>query len=176
VSQSIDLLYSTAALYRIPRDTLREMLAEGDLNSFERYICQVEEGIFAGAFSADKVEEFLRLVVFSENLSTKQTQNIEALHNHPMRETFVSIFKNAGFQALAVKIETGEQSRPNAVSLSEKKNFYQEVFDDMGETLTAIKDNLTTMRSSDSRIATLLERIEKCENEIHRIRGIMGQF
>jgi hypothetical protein len=176
MSNHTDILYSTATLYQIPRDTLHEMLAEGNLDTFERYIRQVEEGIFADAFSADKIEENLQLVVFSEKLDTSQKQNIEVLHNHPDRETFVAIYRAAGMHELADKIETGQQSRPHTVSLSEKKTFYQEVFDDMNETLTAIKDHLTTMRSNDSRIAALLERIEKCENEIRKIRGIMGQF
>jgi predicted site-specific integrase-resolvase len=77
---------------------------------------------------------------------------------------------------LAEQIETGQESRPKTVSLQEKKTFYREVFDDMNEILTAFKNRLETMRSSDKRIAELLERIEKCEKELCRICDIMGRF
>jgi len=170
------MLYSSAALYQIPRGTLREMLDECNLDTFERYIRQVEEGIFAGPFTAARIEENLQLVVFSEDLDISQKQNIEILHNHPMREAIVAAYKQAGMYNLANKIETGQQSRSLVVSLAEKKNFYREVFDNMSETLTAIKDRLKTMRSMDSRIVSLIEKTERCQNEIYKLHGLTGRF
>jgi len=174
-----DIVYSSAALYQIPRDELHEMLEEGNLDVFEKYIRQVEEGIFGGPFSAEKVEENLQLIIFSEKLQTTQQRNIEALHSSPFRDAVMGVFKELGMQALADKIETGQQSRPNVMSLSKKKKDYQEVFDGMSETIAAIKDRLKTMlrkTSQNNQIVLLLERCEKCETEIRRISGIMRSF
>ena len=53
---------------------------------------------------------------------------------------------------------------------------YREVFDDMCETMTAIKNRLKIMHGkmfNDDRVMSLLERYEKCEEEIYRIGGII---
>jgi len=174
-----DIVYSSAALYQIPRDELHEMLEEGNLEAFEKYIRQVEEGIFGGPFSAEKVEENLQLIIFSEKLQTTQQRNIEALHDSPFRDTVMNVFKELGMQSLADNIETGQQPRPDAMSLAEKKDDYQEVFDGMSETIAAIKDRLKTMLGKlpqNNQIVSLLERCAKCETEIHRIGGIMQDF
>jgi len=177
-----DIVYSSAALYQIPRDELHKMLEEGNLEVFEKYIRHVEEGIFGGPFSAEKVKENLQLIIFSENLQTTQKGGIEVLHNSPFRDTVMNVFKELGMQDLANQIETGQQQpRPNAMSVSEKKNGYQEVFDGMSETIAAIKDRLKAMlgkpsgvnRPRNDLIVSLLERCEKCEAEIRRIGGIM---
>ena len=173
------MMNSAISLYKIPREMLNEMLAEDNLDVFEEYIRLVEEGIFDGPFTAQKIEDNLRLVVFSEELNTMQSTNMEILHNNPFREAVVGVFKELGMQNLADKIETGQQSRPEAVSLSEKKTFYNEVFDEMGATITAIKERLKTMQGKTPRnnhIISLLERYEKCDEEIRKICGIVRNF
>ena len=174
-----DMVYSSAALYQISRDELHEILEEGNLDAFEKYIRQVEESIFDGPFSAEKVEENLRLIILSEKLETTQKGNIDALHNSPFRDAVMDVFKELGMQDLANKIETGQQPRSNAMSLSAKKNDYQEVFDGMSETIAAIKSRLKEMLgkiAKDNRITALLERCEKCETEICKISGVMRNF
>ena len=57
-------------------------------------------------------------------------------------------------------------------SVSEAKKSYQDKFDDINETIIAIKDRLKRMHErtpQDNRIVSLLTKIEKCENEIEKI-------
>jgi len=175
-----DILYSSAALYAIPRDEVRGMFEEGNLDKFEEYLCQVEATIFgSGPFSARKIEENLQLLLSSETLAASQKKNIDMLRNSPFRDAVADAFKKLGMSHIADEVETGQRSRPETVSLSEKKSGYEEVFDGMSEIITAVKDRLKTMQgktSENDRIVSLLERYEKCEDEIHKIRSIMAKF
>ena len=151
----------------------------GILEHFEHYVCQVEDSIFDGIFSASEIEKKLQLVIFSENLNASQSKNIEGLHNNPFRETIVDVFKKAGLQDLANKVATGQQLSRNVDSLTEKKNFYQEVFDDMSEAITTMKGYLKEIQgaiSEDNRLLSLLERYEWCEQTIGRVRTVVRDF
>jgi hypothetical protein len=172
-----DIMSSAAALYQIPRAALHEMLEEGNLEAFEKYLCQVEEGIFdGGPFSARKIGENLQLVASSEKMATMQKENIDVLRNSPFRDTVAEAFSKLGMQHLADEVETGQSSRPKAVLLSEKKSGYREFLGEMSGTITAIKDRLVEMQgktSANDRITLLLERCEKCANEIDKICRMM---
>ena len=151
----------------------------GVLEHFENYVCQVEDSIFEGVFSASEIEKKLQLVVFSGNLNTMQSENIEKLHNNPFRETVVDAFKKAGLQDLANKVEKGQQSSSNAILLTDKKNFYQEVFNEMSEAITMMKGYLKEIQraiSEDNRLVSLLERYEWCEQTIGKIRTVVHGF
>ena len=170
-----DLFYSTAALYEIPREELHAILAEDNLDSLEYYILQVEEGIFDGPFTADKIKQNLQLTVFAEELKAIQNTNIDMLHNNPYRDAVASVFHSLGMPDLARKIEVGQQAMPDGVSVSEKKHFYQDVFDGMIKTIAAIIDYLKIMQHKtpkNSRIISLFERCKKCENEIYKISNL----
>jgi len=158
------------------KHTLREAVANGVLDHFEDYVRQVEEVIFDGIFSANEIEKKLQLVVFSENLNTMQSENIEVLHNNPFRDTIVDVFNKVGMQNLADKIATGQQSSKKPVFLAEKKSYYLAVFDEMSETITSLKGYLKEMQrvvSGDNRITSLLERFEKCEQEVCNIHDVV---
>jgi len=177
--EGVDTFYSAVSLYKIPRAEMWEMLEEGNLDVFEKYICQVEEGIFEGPFTASEIEQKLQLVLFSADLNAMQRQNTDFLRNAPWQEAIVGFFNGLGMQHLANEIETGQQSRTDGVSLSEKKDFYQDVLGDMTEVITQVKDRLNVMQRkapNNNRIAMLLERYEKCEEEIDRICGVIQRF
>ena len=179
VWEDMGTLYSAISLYKIPRDEMREMLAEGNLDAFEKYILQIEESIFNGLFTAGAIEQNLQLVLCSENLNAMQRQNTEVLRNAPWQEAITGFFNGLGMQHLANEIKTGQQPRPDTVSLSEKKNFYQEVLGDMSEVITQVKNRLLAMQRKtpkDNRVVLLLGRYEKCETEIDRICGIIQLF
>ena len=149
----------------------------GVLEHFENYVCQVEDSIFDGVFSAGEIEKKLQFVVFSENLHASQSKNIEVLHNNPFRETVVDVFKKAGLQDLANKVAAGQQSSKNTISLTEKKNFYQEVFDEMSESITTMKGYLKEIQgaiSEDNRLVSLWERYEWCEQTVSKIVSVHG--
>jgi hypothetical protein len=175
-----DLIYSSAALYQIPREELLEMLEEENLDKFEKYLCLVEEGIFdSGPLSARRIEEYLQIFVSAKKLDTMREENLAALQNNPWQQTLVDAYKKFGLQNLADEIETGQLSDSPTTSFSEAKNSCQKKLDDVSETITAIRDRLKQMQRrnpQDHRIASLLERIEQCENEIDRIRGIVESF
>lgn len=101
------------------------------------------------------------------------------LRNSPFRDAVADVFNKLGIHYIAGEIETGQPSRPDTVSLSEKKSGYQEVFDEMSGAIAAIKDRLGVMQgktSENRRVVFLLERYERCESEIKRICGIMEKF
>ena len=67
--------------------------------------------------------------------------------------------------------------RPGAISLSEKKNYYRETLDEIGEGITPVKEVLTKLKNSgNNRILSLLESIEKCEKEMSKIGGVIQSF
>ena len=174
-----DTLYSAVSLYKIPRYEMRKMFEEGNMDVFEKYICQVEEGIFEGPFTASEIEQKLQLVLFSADLNAMQRQNTAVLRNAPWQEAIAGFFNGLGMQHLADEIETGQRSRTDGVSLSEKKDFYQDVLGDMTEVITQVKDRLKAMQRkapNNNRLAMLLERYEKCEEEIRKIGGIVENF
>ena len=149
------------------------------LDHFENYVRQVEDVIFDGIFSANEIEKKIQLVLFSEDLNTKQSENVEVLHNSPFRDTIVDAFNKVGMQNLANKIAAGQQSSHNTDFFAEKKNYYLAVFDEMSETITSLRGNLKKMQrevSGNERISSLLERYEKCEQEISTIRSVVQGF
>jgi len=121
----------------------------------------------------------LQLVLFSEKLNTVQGENIEVLHNNPFRDTIVDVFNKVGMQNLANKIATGQQPSENAILLAEKRNYYLAVFDEMSGTITALKNYLKEMQRAVSeveRISSLLERYEKCEQELCNVHDVVRNF
>ena len=170
----------SADLYKFSPDDLRVMLTESNLEKFEKYIHLIEEGIFEGPFTAQKIEENLRLILIAKEVDTIQGTYVEIIRNNPYRETIIGVFKNLGMTNLVNQIETGQQPTcPDTMSLSEKKNYYLEVFEGMTKTLTAIKNCLQTIQrktSHDNRIVALIERYKKCDQEIDRICGIVRRF
>ena len=173
-----NFLYTDATIFRVFPAEWSRMLEEGNPDRLEKCIRQIEDAILDGPFSVEKIEENLRRIIFSENLTTIQKGNIDILHNNPFRDAVVGVFNELGMQNLAATIETGQQSLPDALSLSEKKNDYQEAFDRITETITALKSRLMKMRKTlwSKRIASLLERCENCENEISRTRDVVRRF
>ena len=153
-----------------------DKIPDKDLNQIENAIRSVENTIFDGPFSANKIEENLRLIEFSENLKTMQNRNIRALHNSGLRDTAVSVFSEAGMQALASKVATGQQSLPNSVSLSKKKADYNATLDEMDEVILPLKDTLAALNEKNSRVSSLLARCEKCKQEVSNIRDIIRKF
>jgi len=117
--------YPNISLYKIPRETLNEMLAEDDLDAFERYIRQVEQNIFVDPFTADKIERHLQLYAASEKIDELSESMNEAFRNSPFRDTAIAFFNNIGMPHVAVEIETGQPSRSEGLSLAEKKNYYR---------------------------------------------------
>jgi hypothetical protein len=82
-------------------------------------------------------------------------------------------------QGLADKVATGQPSPSNAAALTEKKNYYQGVFDEMSGGITTVKKYLKEMKRAmprNNRIVLLLERYEKCEQEIGKIREVVRNF
>jgi len=63
-------------------------------------------------------------------------------------------------------------------TLSEKKDDYQEAFNEFSETITKVKKlkELPAPILSDNRISSLIERSEKCEKEISKLRDVVRNF
>jgi len=174
-----DITSSNACVYKIPREELREFLEEENLELFEELISHLEEMIFVGPFTVRLVEHNLQLVVASENLTAMQEASNDVLRNSPFRDLAIRIFSDLGMQHLADEIETGQLSHPKDISLSEKKDYYREIFDDMSETLTRMKSRLEKMQGkapSNPRFVSLLERSEKCAEAIDKIRDVIRDF
>ena len=173
-----NFLYTATAIRKIPPAELCRMLDEGDPDRFEKCIRQIEDAILDGPFSVEKIEKSLQTIAFSEKLDAVQKGNIDILHNNPFRDAIVGVFNELGMQDLANTVETDQQSQPDALSLSEKKNYYQEAFDRITGTINALKSRLIKMRKTpkNHRLASLLERCENCENEISRTRDVVRRF
>ena len=81
---------------------------------------------------------------------------------HKMKETL-------GFLATSIRLG----GRYSSISISEKKDDYQKVFDEFSESITKIKEPLKDLQikyGPDNRLASLIGRCEKCEKEIGKLR------
>jgi hypothetical protein len=75
----------------------------------------------------------------------------------------------------SAKLASQTGRRSNAPSMSEKKSYYNETLDQFGETISPMKTILNG-QLGDSRASSLLQRYEKCEQEISKIRDVMRRF
>ena len=171
-----DISSSSASVYNIPQKELREFFEEENLGQFEKLVFHLENMIFVGPFTARLIEQNLQLVVASENLTAMQEASNDVVRNSPFRDAFINVFRNVGMQHLADEIETGQSSRPKDISLSEKKNHYQGIFNNMSKTITQAKNRLEIMQRkmpNNTRVVLLLEKCEKCAEEIDRILSLI---
>ena len=91
---------------------------------------------------------------------------------HKMKETL-------GFLATSIRIAQMQRRRHSGISILEKKDDYQKNFDDISETITDFKEPLKALQAKyghDNRLASLIERCEKCEIEILKLRDAIRNY
>ena len=104
---NMDTTSSSASVYRIPQEELREFLEEENLGQFEKLVNHLEDMVFVNPFTARLVEHNLQLIVVSENMTAMQEASNDVLRNSPFRDMAINVFRNVGMQHLADEIETG---------------------------------------------------------------------
>jgi hypothetical protein len=124
------------------------------IDNNENAICRFEATVFGeGAFSIGKINESLNAVKLNE-LVKKESQRY---------------------------IDMGLIKRPSstAPSLSQKKDYFMNSFDEFNGFITPIIDNLKTALCcfpDNERIQKLLERSDKCVKELDNLRTVVRNF